>query len=100
MRLLFLLWGGYAIFMIYTIIRYFKIREVSANLSITNAFYAKQIGVAAIILSISILLYLFKKPLWAKWVAGIPALIAAVVVGIGVIVWIGYAIIHTLENSK
>lgn len=100
MKLLWFLWLSYVAFIIYTLVSYFRVRAISANIQITNTFYLKQILVPVVIMGISILFYLLKKPVLAKWIAGVPALIAAVVVGAGIIAWLGYAILHTLGGGK
>lgn len=88
MKLLFGLWVLYGIYLVYSVAGYFRGKSVAVNQDIYQWFYVKKIGMAAGLLLVSIILYMLKKPVAAKWVAGIPAAVFLLIVMIGVAAWI------------
>ena len=88
MKLLWVLWSGYALYIAYSIYTYFKGKHLVTDMSIYNAWFLKKIGLALAILAVSIALRQLGKMTLAKWVAGVPGVIVGGMMLLGLLAWL------------
>jgi hypothetical protein len=88
MALLLALWALYLLYIGYQVHDWMDMRQLSANLHITNRFFITKIGGAAAILLVSILLRLLNQALWAKIVAALPIGIGLIALTWMAVVWL------------
>lgn len=78
MRFLYFLWSGYMVYIVYTVYAYFNGKHLVSDMGIYNAWFYKKIGLALLIVAVSIGLKYLGKISLAKWVAGVPLVVLAV----------------------
>lgn len=88
MKLLGFLWSAYALYLIYQVYAWFKGRHIAVNMDIYNAFFIKKIGFALVIVALSVLLHFLNKTTLAKWVAGVPVVVAGVWLALALFAWL------------
>ena len=88
MKLLWILWTGYLLYIVYTVYAYFNGKHLVNDMGIYNAWFYKKIGIALLILAVSYGLKHFGKISLAKWVAGVPAMIAGTMMLFALLAWL------------
>ncbi|HEY3385929.1 MAG TPA: hypothetical protein VGK46_05430 [Saprospiraceae bacterium] len=88
MRFLYLIWSGYALYILHTVYTYFKGKHLVSDMSIYNAWFLKKLGLAVAILAVSFALKQIGKITLAKWVAGVPAVVVGGMLLLGVLAWL------------
>ncbi|MDZ4749944.1 MAG: hypothetical protein SH808_15800 [Saprospiraceae bacterium] len=78
MRFLYVIWSGYAVYILYSIYAYFKGKHLVSDMSIYNGWFMKKIALDLVIVAVSYALKHYGKISMAKWVAGIPLVVLLV----------------------
>jgi hypothetical protein len=73
---------------VYSVYAYFKGKHLVSNMEIYNNFFIKKIALAVLILAVSYSLKYFGKITLAKWVAGVPAVIAGSMMLLALLAWL------------
>lgn len=78
MKLLYIIWTGYILYLLYSVYAYLDGRQHVVNMDIYHAWYVKKTLMVLAILAVSFVLFYFRKINLAKWVAGVPLILLAI----------------------
>lgn len=88
MKTLIVLWVGYGMYIVYQVFQWIDGKHIAVNQEIYNFFYLKKIGIAMLLLGVSFVLHRYQKNTAAIWVAGVPAMIAGILLLLALFAWI------------